>query len=121
MKKEFVIRGKTASDGQEILNFSGGKKGYAYRMIEFQLYPSNDIGGTSAELAATITAAKTAENPVNPDFSNEGLIGVAYFPLTSVSTSGTSFPVSVVNDTFFNYTRFNFKSNRQSGWISYGC
>lgn len=102
------MRGKTASGKFEILNF-GMKSGYAFRLIEFQVYPSNDIGGTSAELAATITADKldtsvdppiSPANPANPDFTQEGLIGTAYFPLTSVSTSGTSFPVSVVNDTY---------------------
>ena len=31
MKKEFVMRGQTASGETEVLNFSGYKPGYAYR------------------------------------------------------------------------------------------
>jgi len=100
MKEDFVMRGQTASGLTTTLNFGGPKDGYGFLLIDFQLYPSNDIGGSSAELAATLTADKTAEDPSSPNFDNEGLIGVAYFPLTSVSTSGTSFQVNVINDTF---------------------
>ena len=98
MKKEFVMRGKTASDGTEVLNFSGYKPGYAYRMTEFEIYPSTNIGGEHYELAATVTAAKTFEDPANPDFNNEGLIATALL----VSQSGIEFygGTSVVNDTF---------------------
>ena len=69
------MRGKTASGKTEILNFSM-KNGYAFRLIEFQVYPSNDIGGTSAELAATITADKL-DTSVDPQIVN-----------TSISASG---------------------------------
>ena len=100
MKKEFVIRGQTASDAEEILNFSGYKPGYAYRLIEFELFPSQ-IATTLAELSGTITAAKTFEDPTNPNFNNEGLIGVA---LTTMghdpSIRATSSNYSIINDTF---------------------
>jgi len=98
MKKDFVMRGKTASGGQEVLNFSGFKPGMAYRMTEFSLYPSTNAGSATAELFATVTAAKTAESPDNPNFDNEGLIATAVFLL-----SGNTNPIgvnSVVNDTF---------------------
>jgi len=98
MKKEFVMRGQTASGETEVLNFSGDKEGYAYRMTEFQIYPSTNIGGAHYELAATVTAAKTFEDPSNPNFNNEGLIASALL----VSQSGIEFygGVGIVNDTF---------------------
>jgi len=98
MRKEFVMRGNTASGEQEVLNFSGFKPGLAYRMTEFSLYPSNNAGSATAELFATVTAAKTAESPDNPNFDNEGLIATAVFLL-----SGNTNPIgvnSVINDTF---------------------
>ena len=100
MKKEFVMRGQTASGETEVLNFSGYKPGYAYRLVEFQIYPSTSIGSQNAELSATITAAKTFEDPVNPNFNNAGLIGTAmYFALTGGSNYGDT-QNSIVNDTF---------------------
>jgi len=97
MKKEFVMRGQTASSFTEVLNFSGYKPGYAYRLVEFELYPS--VLGSSAvgELSASLTAAKTAEDPTNPDFNNEGLIGV-----TSLGFRNDSkyYETTVINNTF---------------------
>ena len=53
MNKEFVMRGQTASGETETLNFSGYKPGYAYRLVEFSIYPSTNIGGAHYELAVT--------------------------------------------------------------------
>tara|TARA_Y100000114_G_scaffold44326_1_gene39896 strand:- start:1368 stop:1823 length:456 start_codon:yes stop_codon:yes gene_type:complete len=98
---EFVIRGQTASGETEKLSFSGFKPGYAYKLIEFVIYPSTDIGGVagSYELVAALTAAKTAEDPANPNFNNDGLIGTA-----KISEQNTGHYIggiiSVVNDTF---------------------
>jgi len=99
MRKEFVMRGSTASDTQEVLNFSGYKPGYAYRLVEFQIYPSAAIGTNTSELSATITAGKVFEDPVNPNFNNEGLIGVSLFHQNAGTPAGTTIN-EVVNDTF---------------------
>jgi len=105
MNKEFVMRGKTASGQYEVLNFSGYKPGYAYRMTEFEIYPSTGVGTSHYELAASVTAAKltgsppaSPDDPANPDFSNEGLIANALL----VAQSGIEFygGTKVVNDTF---------------------
>ena len=93
------MRGQTASGTQEVLNFSGYKPGYAYRMTEFQIYPSTGVGTNAYELNATITAAKTFEDPENPNFNNDGLIGVAMMEDNVSSHEGTSFR-SIVNDTY---------------------
>jgi len=100
MRKTFVMRGKTASGLTEVLNFGKYKQGYAYKMTEFQIFPSTSIGAVNMELAASVTAAKTFEDPVNPNFNNDGLIATAiYDGITASSTYGSS-TNSVVNDTY---------------------
>ena len=99
MKKEFVMRGRTASGETEVLNFSGYKPGYAYKLVELQLYPSAAIHGADYEFVGSITAGKTAVSPADIDFRDEGLIGTT---LVSESASAAN-PVSVlsiINDTF---------------------
>jgi len=99
MRKEFVMRGQTASGLTEVLNFSGYKPGYAYRLVEFVLYPSSGIGSNNIELVGSITAAKSIEAPTDPNFNDEGLIATSMF---SASTS-PNYPISthsVINDTF---------------------
>ena len=100
MKKEFVMRGKTANGGTEVLNFSGHKKGYAYKMTEFSLWPSNNVGDSHYELLGTITAGKTAVAPIDPNFENEGLIAVSATIFPSGVDQGRTGPISVINDTF---------------------
>lgn len=99
MNKEFVMRGQTASGETEVLNFSGHKPGYAYRLVEFVLYPSTGIGSTSQEMCGTVTAGKTAIAPTDPNFNNEGLIGVSTHN-RSTSPQDGPFMDSIVNDTF---------------------
>ena len=93
------MRGQTASGGTETLNFSGNKPGYAYRLIEFVLYPSTNIFTNSFKNCGTITAGKTAVAPDNPDFNNEGLIGVSFIENEDAEHYPMSFN-SIVNDTF---------------------
>jgi len=77
MPEEFIMRGQTADSATETLNFSGKTPGYGYRLIEFEIYPSTGIGATEIEAMASITAAKTSEDPQNPNFNNPGLIATA--------------------------------------------
>jgi hypothetical protein len=104
MRKEFVIRGQTVSTAglnTEVLNFSGYKPGYAYRLVEFLLYPSLDIGATNNELCASITAGKTAIDPQDVNFNDEALIGTAMFASTTTTQQiGAAGMHYVVNDTF---------------------
>lgn len=97
--EEFVMRGSTASGTQEVLNF-GSKHGYAFRLVEFALFPSNGIGTYNAELCATLTAGKTYVDPANPDFANEGLIGSAIFQISKYAENSSNALHSIVNDTF---------------------
>lgn len=107
MRKEFVMRGKTASDqhtavgkSPTLLNFGKYKAGYAYKMTEFKIYPSTGIGAVAYELSATVTAAKTFEDPENPNFENEGLIATAFLANSSTPTYTSAVMNSIVNDTF---------------------
>ena len=97
--KEFVMRGQTASDSTEILNFSGFKPGYAYKITQFKLYPSTNLGTANFEGCASITAAKTAMSPISPDFNNEGLIATAYSSI-SPDITHPAFETTVIDDTF---------------------
>ena len=98
MNKEFVMRGKTESGQTEVLNVSGYKPGYAYRMTEFSIYPSNGIGSTGWEIVGTVTAGKTAVAPTDPDFNNEGLIACSmYVGQNNVYTGKIN---TILNDTF---------------------
>jgi hypothetical protein len=99
MKKDFVIRGQTASGETEILEFGGYKENYAYIMTEFKIYPSTNIGGVGCELVATVTAAKTFEDPANPNFNNDGLIAVAKYQ-NDAHQANAGYNVEIVNDTF---------------------
>ena len=98
MNKQFLMRGQTASGETEVLNFSGYKPGYAYRLVEFRLFPGTNIVSTTAEMVGSITAGKTAVAPTDPDFNNEGLIGTAFW--TNREQSQTGFDSWIVNDTF---------------------
>jgi len=101
MRKTFVMRGKTASGLTEVLNFGKYKQGYAYRMTEFNIYPSADIGTASAqELMATVTAGKTFEDPQNPNFNNDGLIATSYMTTHDNPAYVGMLPNTVVNDTY---------------------
>jgi len=99
MNKEFVMRGQTASGETEVLNFSGLKPGYAYRLTEFKLYPGNGMGSADNELIGSITAGKTAVAPTDPNFNDDGLIGVSSFNAHNSVAYGP-LHYSVINDTF---------------------
>jgi len=100
MKKEFIMRGQTVSGGTEVLNFSGHKKGYAYRLTEFSLYPSTSIAGNNDELYGTVTAGKIGVSPIDPDFRNEALIATTNTVTSSGWGGNLPFQGSIVNDTF---------------------
>tara|TARA_Y100000004_G_scaffold118599_1_gene133268 strand:- start:137 stop:583 length:447 start_codon:yes stop_codon:yes gene_type:complete len=97
-KDEFVMRGQTESGQTEVLNFSGFKPGYAYRLVEFELYASTALGTGVNELCGSISAGKTAISPTNPNFNDDALIATSY---TANNTNvGYSYADSIVNDTF---------------------
>jgi len=98
-RKEFVMRGQTASGDTEVLNFTGHKNGYAYRLVEFRLFPSTSIHSAAYELTGTITAGKSAIIPTDVNFKNEGLIATALMNAHANEAYPHSFD-SVVNDLF---------------------
>jgi hypothetical protein len=100
MNKEFVMRGKTASGGTEVLNFSGFTPGYAYRLTEFSIYPATQVGTASHELLATVTAAKTGSTPTAPNFNDEGLIGVCQYRSNASTNYQFTPSAGIIDDTF---------------------
>jgi len=99
MRKTFVMRGQTASGETEVLNFGKYKAGYAYKLTEFQLYPSTNIGGASSEMCGTITAGKTAIAPTDPNFNDDGLIATFVVDHNSGSNYGPEY-LGIINDTY---------------------
>jgi len=97
MRKTFVMRGKTASGQTEVLNFGKYKQGYAYKLTEFQIFPS--VLNVACMLSSSLTAAKVLENPTNQNFNNDGLIASAIFKNDEDSEYGP-FLSGVINDTF---------------------
>jgi len=97
--KEFIMRGQTASGQTHTINFSGHKGDYGFRLVEFQLYGSTAIGSNNFDLHGTLTAGKTAVSPPDPNFNDEGLIGVSTYADNSNSAYGPA-ATSVINDTF---------------------
>jgi len=95
--EEFVMRGQTASGEQEVLNF-GSKHGYAFRLIEFQLYPSTGIGTAQDEMCGIINAGKTTAAPTDPNFNDEGVIGTVITKLNNAAYGLEQH--AVINDTF---------------------
>ena len=99
MKKDFVIRGQTASGETEILEFGGYKEGYAYRLVEFELFPAVGIGASASEYVATITAGKTAIAPTDPNFNDEALIASSLL-VNHYDVYRNTQGLTVINDTF---------------------
>ena len=125
MKKQFIMRGQTASSGEEVLNFTGHKEGFGFKLIEFEIYPSTNLGGEADECFASITSAKVASDPINPNFDEEGLIGTAMFKLgVNPSGSGYSGPVTSIINTEFIITqnlRLSVRDTDGSSPVNWQC
>ena len=119
MRKTFVMRGQTATGLTEVLNFGKYKQGYAYKMTKFEIYPSTNITSVTAEMVASVTAAKTAEDPLNPNFNNDGLLATAFY--TNREQSQTGFTTSVVNDTYVITQNLLLKVECAEGPVNWQC
>jgi spore coat protein CotH len=122
MKQEIVMRGQTATGLTEVLEFSGiqiENKNMAYKMTEFEIFPSTNIVAVSAEMVASVTAAKSAEDPLNPNFNNPGLIASAFF--TNREQSQTGYHQAVVNDTYLVTQNLLLKVECAEGPVNWQC
>ena len=121
MRKEFVMRGQTEPGVSEVLNFGKYKQGYGYRITEFQLYPSTNIGAQHYEMTGSITAGKTALDPDNPDFNDESLIASGLIG----DNASEAYPHSeayVINDTYVNTQNLILLvKNTQANPINWQC
>jgi len=100
MRREFIMRGKTAPGRTEVLNFgSGVDKGYAYRLTEFRVYPVVSIPSQTSELTGSLTAGKIPVDPNSPNFSQDGLIGNAFW-FHGAAQPNSQADGSIINDLF---------------------
>jgi len=101
MPKEFIIRGQTTmADPVEVLNMSGYRPGYGYRLVEFQIFPSTAVGDQAYEMMAAITADNVAESPQDPNFNNEGLIATTFVRASNSIPYPIDFGNTIINDLF---------------------
>ena len=102
MAEEIIMRGNfTAAQGyaNKKLSFTGLKPGFAYNLIEFQLYPSTSIGAQSAEMAGCISCGGNNIDAANIDFNLDEIIATcAFWANGSVPNNPTNY--SVINDLF---------------------
>jgi len=99
MPDELIMRGKSASGTTETLNFGGRTPGYAYNLIDFKIYPTI-LDDQTSELSGTVTANDTSMSPVNPDFSDPGLIGTAIFFQSKDGPTNSNVD-NIINDLFY--------------------
>jgi len=100
MPEEIILRGKTASDQYETLNFGTLAKDVAFQLVSFELFPSIDavLAGGDLNLRGAITRGKTTNfTSTAPDFNQPGLIANSLFRFGNANTE-TVYSVSVVDD-----------------------
>jgi len=98
MRKEFVMQGQLASSGEKVLRLSGISDGYGYIIDSFQIGASTNLGSVGAECFAAITRAKVAMDPINPNWSADGLVATATAYSYGVGIAGNFNPTSLIND-----------------------
>ena len=102
MAEEIIMRGNfTASKGTAAnkLSFTGVKEGFAYNIIEFQLFPSISIGAQSAEMAGVISCAGNSHDASNINFNLDEIIATSAFSANgSVPNNPTNY--SVINNLY---------------------
>lgn len=96
MPKEFIIRGYNTSGTNEKIHLSGHKAGYGYRLKEFKLWGSTNLGATSQECWGILSRG-AAMDPKIPDFSNDALVGVSVF-MTHTSPAYPPQSLEVIDD-----------------------
>ena len=117
MAEEIIMRGNfTAAQGyaNKKLSFTGLKPGFAYNLIDFQLYPSTSIGAQSVEMAGCISCGGNNIDAANIDFNLDEIIGTTAFSANaSVPNNPTSH--TVINDLYPITQDLNINTNDTQG------
>ena len=115
------MRGKTEKGETEVLNFGKYKAGYAYKITEFILYPSLNIGNADAEMTGIITAGKTPLDPDNPDFNDQACIATTLF-VDDAADHNPASSHTVINDTYvITQNLLLTVSNTEASAINWQC
>jgi len=97
MRKQFVMQGQLASSGEKVLRLSGISDGYGYIIDSFQIGASTNLGTSGAECFAAITRDNVAMDPINPNWSDDGLVATATAYSYGLAVPG-NLVTSLVND-----------------------
>ena len=78
MPKEFIIKGYNVSGTNKKIRLSSSKTGYGFRLKEFKLWGSTNLGATSQECWGILSRG-AAMDPKVPNFDDDALVGVSVF------------------------------------------
>lgn len=92
------MQGQITSGGVKKLRLSGISDGYGFVIDSFQISASTNLGSQGSECFAAITRSKTEADPINPNWSNDGLVATATAYSYGLAVAGNFNPMSLVND-----------------------
>lgn len=104
MSKMKTFKGKIAHQGQDKVYLSGGEQGMGYRISRFQVIPKSPTD-SSIEALMLIWKEKQLVLTDQVDFTNDSLIGVAFYNQDSTAANNISdiiiFDHEVVNQDLY--------------------
>jgi len=99
------FRGQIANDGRDTIVLHTNTGSIGYRIIKFQVLPSNPEGATTESLLTVWTTSAARESQVGVgtiDFSAQELIGVVYWSSSSVATTNPEDSTIIFDNAIFN-------------------
>tara|TARA_Y100001973_G_C5189474_1_gene329981 strand:+ start:201 stop:641 length:441 start_codon:yes stop_codon:yes gene_type:complete len=96
MPKEFIIKGYNVSGTNEKIRLSSSRTGYGFRLKEFKLWGSTNLGATSQECWGILSRGP-ALDPISPNFNDDSIIGVSVF-MTHTSPAYPPQSLEVIDD-----------------------
>ena len=113
-----TFRGLLADDGQDQIRLSTIKGKVGYRIVKFQVI-CKDPPGTAPESVITIWKSSQTTAPAEIDFSNDELLGCAYY--SGGATASISQDIIIIFDSeIFNQDIYiNHKDAQSTGPMNY--
>ena len=96
MPKEFIIKGYNVSGTNEKIRLSSSRTGYGFKLKEFKLWGSTNLGNTSQECWGVLSRG-SALDPISPNFNDDSIIGVSVF-MTHTSPAYPPQSLEIIDD-----------------------